>query len=171
MQDQEILGAGIFGEKEGMVLINNELLKRCWPIIKNDFYQLCHDFQSNSLCLRSINNSFITLVRKIDGAQSTSDFKPISILNSSIKLLTKRLANRAHNFITRLVHQNQYCFIKQRTIQDCLALSFEYLHLCQHSEKEIVVLKLDFEKAFDKIEHQAIVTLLKARGFGDKWVA
>jgi len=38
-------------------------------------------------------------------------------------------------------------------------------------KKEIVVLKLDFEKAFDKIEHQAIVTLLKARGFGDKWVA
>jgi hypothetical protein len=30
---------------------------------------------------------------------------------------------------------------------------------------------LDFEKAFDKIEHHAIVTLLKARGFGDKWVA
>jgi hypothetical protein len=30
---------------------------------------------------------------------------------------------------------------------------------------------LEFDKAFEKIEHQAIVTLLKARGIGDKWIA
>ena len=32
------------------------------------------------------------------------------------------------------------------------------------------ILKLDFEKAFDKVEHEAIIQILKHKGFSDKWV-
>lgn len=70
-----------------------------------------------------------------------------------------------------MIHDNQYGFIKGRTIQDCLAWASQFLHICHHSKKEIVILKLDFEKAFDKIEHQVILDVLLHKGFPNKWIA
>lgn len=34
----------------------------------------------------------------------------------------------------------------------------------------MVILKLDFEKDFDKVEHEAIIQVLRAKGFGNKWI-
>jgi len=73
---------------------NGLFLKKCWPIIKDSFYQLCDDFYSGTLDLESINNSYITLIPKVNNPETVNDFRPISLLNTSIKLLTKILAER-----------------------------------------------------------------------------
>jgi len=50
-----------------------------------------------------------------------------------------------------------------------LAWSFEYIHQCHQSKQEIIIVKLDFAKAFDTVEHSAILGMLQALGFSDKW--
>jgi hypothetical protein len=150
---------------------NTDFMKKCWNVIKSNFYDLCSGFYDHDICLQSINGSCITLIQKIDKSSRVGDFRPISLLNNSIKLLTKLLANRLQKVILRSVHQNKYGFIKGRSIQDCLVWSFEYLHLCHKSKKELVILKLDFKKAFDKVELEVISLVLQHKGFPQKWLA
>jgi hypothetical protein len=149
---------------------NGMFIKRCWHIIKHDFYELCKDFLDGKVDLQSINDSFITLIPKIHAPETPNDFRPISLLNSCLKILTKLFANRLQSKILKLVHKNQYGFIKSRTIQDCLAWSFEYLFQCNQSGKQIIVFKIDFTKAFDMMEHAAILKIFKLKGCDEIWL-
>jgi hypothetical protein len=83
-------------------------------------------------------------------------------------MFTKVLANRIQKVLKGLIHKNYYGFIETRTIQDYLAWALEYIHLCHKSRKDLIILKVDFEKAFDKVEHEAIVKILWAKGFGER---
>ena len=47
----------------------------------------------------------------------------ITLLNCCLKIITKILANRLQKVILKIIHRNQYGFLKGRTIQDCLAWS------------------------------------------------
>jgi hypothetical protein len=82
-----------------------DFLKRCWPMIANEFYDLCQGFHEGKICMQSINGSHVVLVPKKDNPTRIGDYRPISLLNSSVKLLTKILANMLQKVILQLIHK------------------------------------------------------------------
>lgn len=79
-------------------------LKACWPIIKQDFYNLCAQFHEGNLNLTSINDGLITLIPKINSPEMVNDYRPIALLNCCLKLITRLLANRLQCVILQLIH-------------------------------------------------------------------
>ena len=112
----------------GLDGFNGMFMKKCWNIIKQDVYKLCQDFYDCVVDLTPINTSFITLVPKVSSLEQVNDYRPISLLNSII--ITKILVDRLQLVILELIHLNHYGFLRSRTIQDCLAWSFQYIHQC-----------------------------------------
>lgn len=139
-------------------------------IIKDDIYRLCNEFHDGTLNLESLNYGFITLIPKNRSPETVNDFHPITLLNCCLKVVTKLHANRLQKVILGIVHRNQYGFLKGRSINDCLAWAFEFIHQCQASKREILLIKLDFAKVFETIQHSAMIEIMRQIGFNSKWI-
>ena len=96
---------------------NGFFIKKCWSIIKDDLLRVIHDFHGNVIDISCLNSSHIALIPKKPNPATVDDYRPISLLNYSLKCITKLLSTRLQSVITRLVHPNQYDFIRERTIQ------------------------------------------------------
>jgi len=80
-----------------------------------------------------------------------SNYRPITLLNTDYKLLTKVLAIQLLDHVNHLVHPDQAGFIPNRSIFDHIHLAKAILNYAEVSEEDGAILALDQEKAYDKI--------------------
>lgn len=117
-----------------------------------------------------MNWANITLITKTQCPENPSQYYPISLINSSIKIITKVWANRLRTRIDSLVDETQSAFIKGRCITDSIVTANELIFFMQKHRYPVLILKVDFEKAYDTVDWSFLLELLRARGFSDKWV-
>jgi len=69
-------------------------IKEFWSDLKGDFMRFVTEFHRNGHLSKGINNTFISLIPKIDNPQRLNDFRPIALVGCLYKILAKVLANR-----------------------------------------------------------------------------
>jgi hypothetical protein len=94
-------------------------------------------------------------------ALEAKDFRPISMVHSSAKLVTKMLANRLDPFLDRLVATNQTAFTKGRCIHDNLMLVQQTIEVLHRRKIASLFLKLDISKAFDSVAWAFLLEILE----------
>ena len=95
-----------------------EFFRRYWNLIGSDFCDAVIYFFADGFFPKGNNASFITLIPKVIDAKFVTDFRPISLIGSVYKVVTKILANRLSSVISDLVSESQSAFIANRQILD-----------------------------------------------------
>lgn len=149
----------------------NEFYKAYKHLIKEDLMRFFSEFYNLQANLAGVNTASIVLLPKKESPIEIKDFKPISLVHSLPKLSTKVLANRLQKRIPEMVHPLQSGFLAGRCIVENFALAAELVQFAHKRKLPMIVLKLDFRKAFDSVSWEGLLAILAARGFGQRWIS
>ena len=114
--------------------------------MKNDVLALLSSFHSGEVDLNRINRGHIVLLPKCEGATAPKDFRPASLQNCHVKIITKILTTRLQRHVQQMIDLDQTGFIKGRSISDNFVYATELVQHCHHSKYPTVVLKLDLPR-------------------------
>ena len=101
--------------------------QKCWSVVEVDVMAVFVHFHRYSMFERSLNASFLTLIPKKNNAIDVKDFRPISLVGSVYKLLSKVLANRLRVVLDSLLSESQNAFVGGRQILDSVLIANECL--------------------------------------------
>jgi hypothetical protein len=128
-----------------------------------------YEFHSRGLFEKSLNASFISLIPKVPRANSIKDFQPISLVGGIYKIIAKVLANKLKSVLEKVISKSQSAFIKGRQILDPILIANECIDRRLRSGVPDVICKIDLEKAYDHVNWDFLLYMLRRCGFGEKW--
>ena len=147
-----------------------ELYKLFWDLIGNDLLDVYENSFEEGELTYSQYLAVITLLYKKGNRQDIKNWRPISLQNVDVKILSKTLAERMKKVLPEIIHVDQQGCIPGRYIGKNIRLIEDVIN--EHDDDAVIV-ALDQEKAFDRVEWNWLFCVLEKFGFGQnfmKWL-
>ena len=148
---------------------NFSFLKKCWNSIGKDFIDCIAEFFRSGSLPRRANMTWVTLIPKIDEAKEVKDFHLISMIGCLYKVVAKIFANRMRNVMDGLVGESETTFVHGTQILDSVLIANEVVNWVKKRRKKVVLMKLDFHKAYDSVRWSFVEQVLQHMGFSRTW--
>ena len=95
------------------------------------------------------------------------NWRLIYLINVDTKIVSKALAlKRPEHILPDLIHYKQIAYVKGRSIFDAVGTIDDVLEYTKQSEQSGIMVAIDFEKAFDSLDHKPLLKVLHTFNFG-----
>jgi hypothetical protein len=128
-----------------------------------------NEFHGSAALPKEFTASFLTLIPKKDHPQALSDYRPICLVTSMYKILSKILAGRLKIVLGKLISNVQSTFIPNRQILDGVLVVNELIDLAKRRKDKCLLFKVDFERAYDTVNWQFLDYMMRRMGFAEGW--
>ena len=147
-----------------------EFYKTFYDTLENDLIQLHNNILFIEKSITNTMQKAITLIPKKGDLNKLKYWRPISLLCTDYKILTKVLANTLKNVLPQIISKEQTCSIPNRTIFNNLFLIRDTITLTKEKNNILYLLQIDKEKAFDKIDHDFLYKTMTKMRFSNTFV-
>ena len=150
--------------------IQNELIKSLDSENKKQLLHLYNVWNNNRTVDHTSAEAIVVTLFKKGNTEELGNYRPISLLNAVFKIYCAMIKNRIEAQIERFLNRTQYGFRKGRSCSQALHLIRRILDIGESTNKNIILVFLDWEKAFDKINHQRLFQALKRIGINEHYL-
>ena len=102
-----------------------------------------------------------------------NQFRPIALCNVVYKIISKILAFRLKTMLPKFISPWQGAFVPRRLIEDNSIIAFEVINAMKKSKGKLgyIALKMDMEKAYDRMEWSFLLKIMEILGFNAQWIS
>lgn len=151
-----------------------EFYNQFWPELCPILIPMLEEFFQKGTLPESMNTACISVILKSGKDPfECSSYRPLSLLNADYKLITKLMARRLEKFLPQLIKPDQTGFIKNRYSSDNIRRLFAIINHVNSHNIPSILLSLDAEKAFDRVEWNYLFSALSKFNLGSnflKWI-
>ena len=156
--------------------LTREFYIKFWETIGNDVIEVLNNSYRKSILPPSTRIAQVTLIHKKGDPENIANWRPISLLNLDLKILSKSITERIKPHLNTITHHDQTCGPKGRNIHDHLNFIkyvIDYVENNGEHRGGLTILSIDQQQAFDRQEHPYMYKCLQSFGFGEnliQWV-
>ena len=152
--------------------LTKEFYVTFWDDIKATFVSSLKQVKERKDLSISQRQAIIKLIEKKDrDKRYIKNWRPISLLNVDIKILSKALAKRLKEVLPCLIPAQQTAYVKNWNVGECGRLISDIIEIANTRKMEGFLVTMDVEKAFDSLDHTFLILVLKRFEFGQNFVS
>ena len=156
------------GKSPGNDGLSCEFYKEFWNDIKQPFIESIFHAKIFGQLSASQRQAIIRLIEKRDKDKTKiGNWRPISLLNVDAKILSKCLAKRLKEVLSKIICSNQTAYVKDRFIGEGGRLISDILEMTDDLHMEGILVTIDFQKAFDSLNHNFVLESCQKFGIPD----